>query len=263
MVVACEGQNVLSVGRIRGPYEYDGSLTFPHKRPVDWLLHEPWRMPQQEGLRTTVWELGKSAENLLEIEQRLFKGDGGSTEPRLPNGRETARTPFTLPPLEPLAARIDSILRRKGQVVLYGPPGTGKTFRALSVAKDLAARQAFSRSFKDLSAAEQAEIVGDAGLMRVCTFHPGYGYEDFMEGLRPKTISGQMIFEPRDGIFKRICVDASKQPGRHFFLVVDEINRGDVPRIFGELITVIEHDKRGMQITLPVTGSSFTVPPNE
>ena len=98
--------------------------------------------------------------------------------------------------------------------------------------------------------------------MRLCTFHPGYGYEDFIEGLRPKTVNGQMVFESRDGIFKRLCADAAKHPDRHFFLVVDEINRGDVPRIFGELITVIEHDKRGWQITLPVTGSSFVVPRN-
>ncbi len=59
--------------------------------------------------------------------------------------------------------------------------------------------------------------------VRVCTFHPGYGYEDFIEGLRPRTVNGQMVFEPRDGIFKRLCADASKQPGRHFFLVIEAI----------------------------------------
>ena len=71
-----------------------------------------------------------------------------------------------------------------------------------------------------------------------------------------------MVFEPRDGTFKRLCVDAAKQPSRSFFLVVDEINRGDLPRIFGELITMIEYDKRDKQIKLPVTGSSFAVPRN-
>jgi 5-methylcytosine-specific restriction protein B len=71
-----------------------------------------------------------------------------------------------------------------------------------------------------------------------------------------------MAFEPRDGIFKRLCLDAAKEPDRHFFLVIDEINRGDLPRIFGELITTIEYDKRGRPITLPLTGATFAVPKN-
>jgi len=105
-------------------------------------------------------------------------------------------------------------------------------------------------------------VDGPGGFVRVCTFHPGYGYEDFMEGLRPRTCNGQMVFEPRDGIFKCLCRVAATNPSRDFFLVVDEINRGDIPRIFGELISVIEQDKRGKLITLPVTGGTFSVPPN-
>jgi 5-methylcytosine-specific restriction protein B len=263
LVLACEGQTVLAAGRVLGPYEYDRNLAFPHKRRAEWLLLEPWPMPHQEGLRTTVWELGRSAANLLELEQRLFRRDTAAAA-AVPGKVAPARVPLAvpLPPLDPLAARIEGILRRKGQVVLYGPPGTGKTYRALGVARDLAARRAFRKSFGALTEEERAQITGGAGLVRLCTFHPGYGYEDFIEGLRPRTVSGQMVFEPRDGIFKQMCADANRQQDRDFFLVVDEINRGDVPRIFGELITVIEHDKRGMPITLPVTGSSFAVPRN-
>jgi 5-methylcytosine-specific restriction protein B len=252
LVLACEGQDVLGVGRVLGSYEYDRNMRFPHKRQVEWSSLEPWRMTDPEGLRTTVYELGKSATNLLELEQRLFQ--------RGPV--ESAQTTGPLPPLDPLAARVEGILRRKGQVVLYGPPGTGKTYRAIGIARELAARHVFRKSFVALREAEQGEVEGAAGLVRLCSFHPGYGYEDFIEGLRPRTVNGQMVFEPRDGIFKRLCADARKHPDRHFFLVVDEINRGDVPRIFGELITVIEQDKRGIAITLPVTGSSFVVPRN-
>jgi len=72
-VLACEGQTVLGVGKVRGPYEYDSALGFPHKRPCEWLTLDSWRMPDQEGPRTTVYELGKSAANLLELEQRLFR----------------------------------------------------------------------------------------------------------------------------------------------------------------------------------------------
>jgi 5-methylcytosine-specific restriction protein B len=153
-------------------------------------------------------------------------------------------------------------LRRKGQAILYGPPGTGKTFHALAASRELAARQAFRKAVRDLSVSELNEVDGDNGLVRVCTFHPGYGYEDFVEGLRPALSNGQMIFEPRDGHFKRLCADARRNRDRHYFLVVDEINRGDVPRIFGELLTLIELNKRDTNVVLPVTGTSFSVPPN-
>lgn len=254
LVLACEGQNVLGVGRIRGPYEYDGDLPFPHKRPVEWLTLEPWQMPEQEGLQNIVWELGRNASNLLELERRLLRRTVAEPGPLI-----RAVAPPPLPPLDALSERIEHILRRKTQAVLYGPPGTGKTYHALRVAKELAARHAFRKTFGGLTDAERREIVD---LVRLCTFHPGYGYEDFVEGLRPRTVTGQMVFEPRDGIFKALCADAASQPSRQFFLIVDEINRGDVPRIFGELITVIEHDKRDMPVKLQLTGSTFTVPRN-
>lgn len=260
LVVACQGQNVLGVGRVRGSYEYGGNLQFPHKRPVEWLLLEPWQMPEPEGPRTTVFELGKNAANLLELERRLFERD--ATAVSLHSTRGFTNVASLLPDLDALAARIENILHRKGQVILYGPPGTGKTYHALRVAGELAARRRFGKSFGALSEAERSQVEGPDGFVRFCTFHPGYGYEDFIEGLRPRTIDGQMVFEPRDGIFKQLCQVAVKEPNRNFFLVIDEINRGDVPRIFGELISVIEQDKRGRLITLPLAASPFSVPPN-
>jgi 5-methylcytosine-specific restriction enzyme B len=166
------------------------------------------------------------------------------------------------PPLDPMIARIEEVLRRKGQVVSYGPPGTGKTYHALQAANELAARHAFHKAFHSLTQAERTATTGKDGLVRVCTFHLGYNYEDFIEGLRPKTINGQMVFELRDGIFKRLCVDATREPDKRFFLVVDELNRGDLPRIFGELMTAIEFDKRGTPITLPLSDAPFAVPGN-
>ncbi len=200
LVLACDGQKVLGVGRVMGPYEYDPDLAFPHKRPVDWLLLEPWQTPEPEGLRTTVFGLGRSASNLLDLERRLFDKQHAPRGPERRVPPHTVTPPTALPALDAVAARIESILRRKGQVVLYGPPGTGKTFRALGVARDLAARHAFRRSFATLSEPERQAIDGPDGTVRLCTFHPGYGYEDFMEGLRPRTVNGQMVFEPRAGI---------------------------------------------------------------
>jgi 5-methylcytosine-specific restriction protein B len=262
LVLACEGQTVLGVGKVCGPYEYDSSLGFPHKRPVEWLTLDSWRMPDQEGPRTTVYELGKSAANLLELEQRLSRRGPLPDAASMPRPVAPAAETVPIPPLDQFAARIEAILRRKGQVILYGPPGTGKTYRALAVANELAARHAFRKGFVDLTASERKTVADGDGLVRVCTFHPGWGYEDFIEGLRPATLNGQMVFEPRDGIFKRLCANAATQSNRHFFLVVDEINRGDLPRIFGELLTTIEFDKRDRQITLPVTGAFFAVPKN-
>jgi 5-methylcytosine-specific restriction enzyme B len=101
-----------------------------------------------------------------------------------------------------------------------------------------------------------------AGLVRLCAFHPAYGYEDFLEGYRPLQTNGQLAFERRDGIFKRLCDDARKDPDHRYFLIVDEINRGDIPRIFGELLTVLERDKRGQSILLPLSSQPFSVPDN-
>ena len=261
IVLAAEGQTVLGIGRIKGAYDYDEGLTFPHKRPVVWLRLESWSMPEAEGLRTTFFELGKRAANLIEVERRLFQG-GPSPAPAGSDDQVAPPKTSPLPALHPLIGRIEQILHRKGQVLLYGPPGTGKTYWALQAARELAARQAFRRTLEQLDPAERAELEGAAGLVRVCTFHPGYGYEDFVEGLRPRTAGGRMVFEPRDGLFKRLCADAARQPNRGFYVVVDEFNRGDVPRIFGELLTIVERDKRGMEVVLPVTGGAFAVPPN-
>jgi len=164
-----------------------------------------------------------------------------------------------------LINRIQSILDRRGQVILYGPPGTGKTYWAENAANELAAQSNFQKTFDQLSDHQRSSITGDGerfGAVRTCCFHPAYGYEDFIEGYRPEQADGQMIFSLRDGIFKKLCKDALDKPETSFYLIIDEINRGDVPRIFGELMTIIEKDKRGKSIMLPTSGDQFKVPKN-
>ncbi len=135
-------------------------------------------------------------------------------------------------------------------------------------AREIVARRVYGRAFDELSAAEQRAIDGDAnggaGLVRVTTFHPEYGYEAFIEGYHPIVgKEGHLAYERRDGVFKRLCDDARKDPqSRPHVLVIDEINRGDIPRIFGELLTLLELDKRGRAVQLPLTGDSFSVPKN-
>ena len=95
------------------------------------------------------------------------------------------------------------------------------------------------------------------------TFHPSYAYEDFIEGFRPKqNADGQMALELVDGLFKRVCSAAQANPDQRYVVLIDEINRGNIPKIFGEMITVIEKDKRGLTVQLPQSGVDFAVPPN-
>ncbi len=103
------------------------------------------------------------------------------------------------------------------------------------------------------------------------TFHQSYGYEEFVEGLRPvldgDTEAGEIQYEIRSGIFKDLCRRARSAPDQRFAMVIDEINRGNISKIFGELITLIEPDKRegaenAVSVTLPYSGESFSVPAN-
>ena len=97
------------------------------------------------------------------------------------------------------------------------------------------------------------------------TFHQSYSYEDFVEGIRPKIIGDQkVVYKPVDGILKEICKDAHNDPDNKYVLVIDEINRGNIEKIFGELITLIEDDKRqkSHKTILPYTKKSFWIPKN-
>jgi hypothetical protein len=137
-------------------------------------------------------------------------------------------------------ADIEALLDDKPQLVLYGPPGTGKTFIAERLGRWLA---------------------GEDGFVRTVQFHPSYGYEDFIEGIRPTVDdSGSRVTYPVEkGLFRRFCLDAAERSGR-CVLVIDEINRGNLPRIFGELLFLLE--RRGQAIDLPVSREQMVVPPN-
>jgi len=95
------------------------------------------------------------------------------------------------------------------------------------------------------------------------TFHPSYTYEDFVEGYRPHaTASGALELTLTDGVFKEVCASAAADPTQRYIVLIDEINRGNIPKIFGELITLVEKDKRGLGVRLPQSGDEFAVPPN-
>lgn len=170
---------------------------------------------------------------------------------------------------------IEAALRRRGQIILYGPPGTGKTYIARraavwlldggsgsSQANAVLADEDLLKKREHALSSTSSGTTKAARLTRV-TFHPSYAYEDFIEGFRPQqTASGAMNLLLTDGTFKRVCETAQKDPGRNYVVVIDEINRGNIPKIFGELITLIEKDKRGLTVQLPQSGTAFAVPDN-
>lgn len=151
--------------------------------------------------------------------------------------------------------------------ILYGPPGTGKTFhavdRALAIIDGVTVKDVVRNieKFRKLRLSSQIEMA---------TFHQNYAYEDFIEGIRPvlsNDIGGQVGYELRDGIFKKIAKAAGAEEDKRFVLIIDEINRGNIAKIFGELITLIEDSRRlgavdETKVRLPYSGVSFGVPDN-
>jgi 5-methylcytosine-specific restriction enzyme B len=272
VVLAADGETVLGVGRVKGSYRFDPSnpAKAPHRRDVEWISVSEWNLPEPEGLQSTIWKLRKDEGNKLETERHLLEASPDTVYPPKPAPDGILLSDLDKPVrkaarLEGIPGKLQAILDRKGQAILYGPPGTGKTHWGKSTALDLAAIGAYGNLYESLTPDQKQTITGastTSGLVRSCTFHPAYGYEDFIEGYRPQQgTGGQLVFTQRDGIFKKLCKDAAGSD-RKFILLIDEINRGDIPRIFGELLTLLEKNKRGQEVILPLTGERFSVPHN-
>ena len=152
--------------------------------------------------------------------------------------------------------------------ILYGPPGTGKTWHAVNHALAIIDRTEVHANIerKRLDAL-RFNPDGGTGQIAMVTFHQNFAYEDFIEGIRPNLEGNDIAYQLRDGVFKRIAKAAKCAPKQRFVLIIDEINRGNIAKIFGELITLIEDSRRiGRDdqtfVTLPYSGELFAVPEN-
>ena len=171
----------------------------------------------------------------------------------------TGIEPATDPPAE--RETIAKQLEATGQLVFYGPPSTGKTYTAQQFA-----RWWINERTTGSTKAEQLELT---------TFHPSFSYEDFIEGLTAKEKDGAVEYIVEPGVFKQICKRAtsayensdSPETAPPYILIIDEINRGNLAQIFGELMTLLEVDKRldapnETRSSLAHSNESFVVPPN-
>lgn len=154
--------------------------------------------------------------------------------------------------------------------ILYGAPGTGKTYSSVEYALAIIDSKEVDLTEKSpdqrKAEMERYNSLVDEGRIIFTTFHQNYGYEDFIQGLRPDTKKGGISFKDVDGVFKKIADIAINDQINNYVIIIDEINRANISKVFGELITLIEEDKRwgevnGTSATLP-SGQVFAVPNN-
>ena len=165
----------------------------------------------------------------------------------------------------------------KNNKILYGPPGTGKTYHTIDKALEIL--YAYGEIDSIPQERDEKKKIFDEfieqGQISFVTFHQSYGYEDFVEGIKPRLsgendesqISEKMEYEIKDGIFKQMCQKANKNYAKPYILIIDEINRGNISKILGELITLLEPSKRkgakeALEVTLPYSQEPFSVPKN-
>lgn len=237
-------QRLLGVGIVKSGYEYKPERAeYKNTRQVEWLKAETIDVP--EGALLPIKTLTEVT-NYRAFMEFVRENYLGVVEPPIeeltPYGVDDAMKGLFIPRED--FERMLEALRTRKNVLLQGPPGVGKTF----VARRLA--WAFLKT-KDTSRVQMIQ------------FHQSYAYEDFIQGWRPNSKGG---FQLKNGVFFEFCNRARVDKARPYVFIIDEINRGNLSKIFGELMMLIEHDKRGSEHAVSLTysekGEQFSVPEN-
>lgn len=153
-------------------------------------------------------------------------------------------------------------------MIIYGAPGTGKTYSTINYSMAIIENCAIS----NLETCDRKTLMNkykkmvEDGRIVFTTFHQSYGYEDFIQGLRPDSDAGALIVKPCDGVFKKIADKAMYDFKNDYVIIIDEINRANISKVFGELITLLEEDKRWgelneLSVKLP-SKDTFAIPNN-
>ncbi len=243
------------------PVRRRGSGTLFYLSPAEYAALQAGVIARNPELAAAFAALDSGLLPALDAEHDL-EAPAGSVPPRLretpPAYRPAVAAPPPAPPaalppvpsLEALArltylpvATLDEareLLEDTGQLVLSGPPGTGKTWLARGLA---------------------ALVAGDPGRVRVVQFHPTTTYEDFIEGLKPSVDAwGHVTYAVLPGYFVRMCERARQDPEHHYVLIIDEINRAPLARVFGELLYALEYRGPAGAVELAVSAGSGGAP---
>jgi 5-methylcytosine-specific restriction protein B len=241
----------LHLGSVTGPAEFtatpDGRSNL--RRTVNWSAIEVDHSDLPEELQaklTSQHDMVDLTQLLNVLEELLDRSP--EDEPEASSTRRALRLPDPTAELadellvdQPWLQEVRDLLDERRQVIFYGPPGTGKTFLAQAIAEHLA---------------------GDPHAVKLVQFHPSYAYEDFFEGFRPvqqSQAAGTVGFELRPGPFRKLVALAEENPETPHFLIIDEINRANLAKVFGELYFVLEY--RNRTVDLQYSGE-FTLPSN-
>lgn len=239
-------RKLLGWGIVTGDYFYDEALLpdYPHKVPVRWTNCGEIAWDGKETLgRKTLTDITRQTGKIRQIRDLLSENEEEIVETQTTGLTEYTPVAFLSDAyLAPAAYQmIRALLRRKKNLVLQGPPGVGKTYLAKRLAYSLMG-------------------VKDTERVKMVQFHQSYSYEDFIVGLRPS----ENGFELRFGPFHQFCTTAMSDPENDYYFIIDEINRGNLSKVFGELFMLIEADKRGDRNTLQLlyADEQFCVPEN-